>query len=223
LDDPFIQGLLDEFGPAGYIAFFGILEIYAREFSPEESWKLSVKTRYISRKIRVSVKNLLKIFQFLSKWEIVICGDSVTIYIPKFRTLLDEYTLKKLSKVSGQCRDSVGTMSSLDKDKDKDIPPISPKGGKRTPKNLPPDQVEKFEKFYQAYPKKRAKAEALKAWAKVAPENGLFETIMAALETSKQSQEWVRDGGQYVPHPATWINGRRWEDGGVESPRRPTW
>jgi len=103
-------------------------------------------------------------------------------------------------------------MSSLDRDKDKDIPPISPKVGKRTPKNLPPDQVEKFEKFYQAYPKKRAKAEALKAWAKVAPENGLFGKIMSALYDQKLSHDWRKDGGQYVPLPATWLNQGRWED-----------
>lgn len=169
---------------------------------------------------------MLKIFQFLSKWEITVNGDTVTIYIPKFRTLLDEYTLKKLSKISGQCRDSVGTMSSLDKDKDKDIP-LTPKRGtsKRRPRGvtLSPDQEEKFNRFYSAYPKKVAKQEAIKAWMNISPENGLYEKIITALEVQKESRDWIRDDGQYIPNPATWLNGKRWDDGTVEVPRRPTW
>jgi hypothetical protein len=28
----------------------------------------------------------------------------------------------------------------------------------------------------------------------------------------KNSQQWTKDGGQFIPMPATWLNGRRWED-----------
>jgi len=39
-----------------------------------------------------------------------------------------------------------------------------------------------------------------------------FKEIMEALRTQKGSPQWKRDGGQYIPHPATWIHGERWED-----------
>jgi len=41
---------------------------------------------------------------------------------------------------------------------------------------------------------------------------------MAGLERSKVSEQWQRDGGQFIPHPATWLNGRRWEDQPPEAP-----
>ena len=26
------------------------------------------------------------------------------------------------------------------------------------------------------------------------------------------SEQWARDGGRYIPHPTTWLNGERWND-----------
>ena len=39
-----------------------------------------------------------------------------------------------------------------------------------------------------------------------------LEAVLAALELQKGSQQWQRDGGRYVPHPATWLNQGRWQD-----------
>ena len=36
--------------------------------------------------------------------------------------------------------------------------------------------------------------------------------MLAAIEKSKQSDQWTKDNGQYIPHPSTWIHQRRWED-----------
>lgn len=69
-----------------------------------------------------------------------------------------------------------------------------------------------FATFWAAYPKKAGKAAALKAWNKLAPDVVLQEQMGKALEVQKQSQQWRKDGGQYIPMPATWLNGRRWED-----------
>ncbi len=69
-----------------------------------------------------------------------------------------------------------------------------------------------FDSFYRAYPKKAAKVAALKAWkaAKVKPEE--MAVILADVERRKNLPDWKKDGGQFVPNPATYINGRRWED-----------
>ncbi len=44
------------------------------------------------------------------------------------------------------------------------------------------------------------------------PDEGLFQTIMTAIERQKQSEQWIRDNGQYIPMPSTWLNQRRWND-----------
>jgi hypothetical protein len=72
--------------------------------------------------------------------------------------------------------------------------------------------VDGFAAFWTAYPKKVAKPEAMKAWIKAAPDAELAEQIMAGLARAKQSKDWTKDDGQYIPHPTTWLNQRRWED-----------
>lgn len=69
----------------------------------------------------------------------------------------------------------------------------------------------KFKAFWNAYPRKKAKADAEKAW-KAARINGDFDAVMAALDVHKKSTDWLKDDGKWVPYPASWINGKRWED-----------
>ena len=69
-----------------------------------------------------------------------------------------------------------------------------------------------FADFWEQYPKKVAKPAAEKAWRKVKPSKQLLADLMAGLERQKASADWQKDGGRFIPHPATWLNGRRWDD-----------
>jgi len=64
-----------------------------------------------------------------------------------------------------------------------------------------------WEEFWKAYPRKTAKQAALKAWKKVKVTD--LPALMVSLEDHKGSEQWQRG---IIPHPATWLNGRRWED-----------
>ena len=86
----------------------------------------------------------------------------------------------------------------------KDIPPISPKGGK--------DCSDLFNQFWTAYPKHIAKQSAVKAFEKLKPDEKLLEAMLKAIEMQKESKQWEKDGGAFIPYPATWLNQRRWED-----------
>lgn len=67
-----------------------------------------------------------------------------------------------------------------------------------------------FDKFWSAYPRKAgSKQKARQAFEKV---DVPLEVLLRAIETQKRSPQWTKDGGQYIPHPTTWLNGRRWED-----------
>lgn len=96
--------------------------------------------------------------------------------------------------------------------------PPTPKGvdERPAPVKLKPknsnDQERKFNLFWSLYPRKTNKQAAVKAWQKLKPSNDLFDKIMHALSKHCVSDGWQRDGGQYIPHPSTWINGKRWED-----------
>ena len=69
---------------------------------------------------------------------------------------------------------------------------------------------EEFIHFWAVYPRKIGKAAARKAFDKV-PADAL-EKIVPAVESQKGSYQWSRDGGQYIPYPATWLNQGRWDD-----------
>ena len=86
----------------------------------------------------------------------------------------------------------------------KDIPPISPKG--KT------DCSDLFNQFWTAYPKHIAKQSAVKAFEKLKPDEKLLEAMLKAIEMQKESKQWEKDGGAFIPYPATWLNQRRWED-----------
>lgn len=73
-------------------------------------------------------------------------------------------------------------------------------------------QEERFAEFWGAYPKKASKQYALKAWKKLQPDAELHKKIMQAVNAQKQSKQWHRDNGQYIPYPATWLNGGQWDN-----------
>lgn len=73
-------------------------------------------------------------------------------------------------------------------------------------------QDAQFDEFWKAYPKKKDKAKARKAYAKLKPDMALHKKMLTAIEKQKQSEQWQKDGGQFIPLPTTWINGERWED-----------
>jgi hypothetical protein len=69
-----------------------------------------------------------------------------------------------------------------------------------------------FQKFWGVYPKKVAKDAALKAFKKLAPDESLLNKIVSSVESFTQTRDWQKEDGQFIPNPATWLNGRRWED-----------
>lgn len=75
-----------------------------------------------------------------------------------------------------------------------------------------PTGEEGFSEFWEAYPRKEAKKNALAAWGKLKVDPEMMDRIMTALRKQAGSEQWQREGGRFIPLPATWLNGRRWED-----------
>lgn len=69
-----------------------------------------------------------------------------------------------------------------------------------------------FDRFCLAYPKRIAKAVAASAWVKIAPDDQLAAVIIAAIDQAKNADSWKREGGRFIPNPATWLNGQCWQD-----------
>lgn len=69
-----------------------------------------------------------------------------------------------------------------------------------------------FEFFWSAYPRKVAKEKALKSWTALGIKRPPVADLVAAVERQKSSTQWETDGGKFIPYPATWLNGHRWDD-----------
>jgi len=69
-----------------------------------------------------------------------------------------------------------------------------------------------FSAFWNAYPRKKSRGQAEKAWKRLSPDGALMALILDAVERAKTSVDWRRDGGKFIPYPATWLNARGWED-----------
>lgn len=69
-----------------------------------------------------------------------------------------------------------------------------------------------FDSFWSCYPKKKNKGTAIKAWKRLKLGNGHFDKVMEGLSAAKQSPDWLKDNGQFIPYPASWLNATGWED-----------
>lgn len=78
---------------------------------------------------------------------------------------------------------------------------------------IPPSGVDvRFETFWSAYPRKVGKDAARKAFGKRKPDEALLRVMLEAVAVQAQSPTWTKDGGQFIPHPSTWLNEGRWQD-----------
>ena len=82
--------------------------------------------------------------------------------------------------------------------------------------SVPADETGKtpdadFDRFWKAYPRKEGKGAARKAFGK-ARKKVTLEAMLSAVELQKQSPQWNRENGRYIPMPSTWLNQERWGD-----------
>ena len=74
-----------------------------------------------------------------------------------------------------------------------------------------------FNQFWEAYPKKVGRDAALKSWEKVKPP---IDDVIYSLAWQKQTEQWSKNNGQYIPNPSTYLNQGRWKD---EMPVEELW
>ena len=79
----------------------------------------------------------------------------------------------------------------------------------------------RFTRFWTAYPRHTSSTSARKAFARLDPDDHLLEVMLDAIRRQRASPQW-QDGTRFIPHPATWLNQKRWEDDIVTERPRPS-
>lgn len=69
-----------------------------------------------------------------------------------------------------------------------------------------------FNIFWDAYPRKVAKPRCRKIFERVCYGKVAINVLVDAINRYKKTSQWQNEGGTYIPHPSTWLNGRQWED-----------
>lgn len=134
---------------------------------------------------------------------------------------------KKAQKML-QCNTEVTDSNiEIEKEKDKDIEldkdkeletllPIGKVSARNQSEVLSYEEVA-FNEFWSAYPKKVNKKGCYKSFCKIKNLKEEMPLILDALERFKASKGWLKDNGQFIPHPTTWINQERWKDEQAET------
>lgn len=77
-----------------------------------------------------------------------------------------------------------------------------------------------FEKFWEAYPHKRSKGDAKKAWDKIKPSPAMVNAMIEALDWQRLERHQKLVRREWVPElclPGKWLRAERWMD------ERPAW
>jgi hypothetical protein len=71
---------------------------------------------------------------------------------------------------------------------------------------------DRFERFWDAYPKKVGKRDALLTFAMIDPDETLLARMLATIKAFSYTDNWQLEGGRYVPLAKNWLGGEHWED-----------
>lgn len=69
-----------------------------------------------------------------------------------------------------------------------------------------------FVKVWEAYPKQSAYGPALQAWMQLNPDQELQATMIEAIADQKESEQWARENGRFIPDLGNWLKNKRWLD-----------
>jgi hypothetical protein len=92
--------------------------------------------------------------------------------------------------------------------------PTKPKRARK--KKEPEEYTDDFCRFWDAYPRKANKRYAWESW-QGALDRPPLDRILFAVEMQSRQDSWQKDGGQYIPHPSTWLNRGGWDDVPLQS------
>lgn len=163
--------------------------------------------KILADKLKQTEQKIRTALELLEKQEII------TIETTKHYSII---TLTNYDKYQGEDPDTTNEVTkpqpSLNQASTTEQEVKKSKNEKKEPKPLSADADESFMSFYNAYPRKDARADAWKAWKEKKPD---LNAVLEALSWQCKQEQWgIRVEGKlkYVPMPASYLRGERWLD-----------
>jgi hypothetical protein len=216
--DEKLQEVLLDYGLEGYGLYWYCIELIVGKTSADNiTFELKHDARVIARntgstpqRVEEMMKRFIHLGLFENKDNKITCLKvakrlmSSATSNPQMRSIIQDIKQRYDIPIDAKHHDAIMTPSkniSLDKIRQDYI-------DKKTPlsdKSLDSE----FQEFWQAYPKKIGKCAAAKSWLKA---NAKIDDVLFALQWQKESDQWRRNDGQFIPNPATYLNQGRWQD-----------
>lgn len=203
---------------------WAVLGCHIKEHGYQGTVKIYLHNAILAAKMGVEVSHLLSVIEQLPN-AVITHGDdngTITVTWKNWRKYQEDSTVKERVKrwrektALRQCNENVTGQEEKRRD-EKRIPPIPPV----TPPKQEAAQPNGFADFWNLYPKKKNKGDAEKAWKALKPDVDLKAVIGRAILRWRGSAQWQKDGGQFIPYPASWLRAKGWEDQETESGHRP--
>ena len=230
-DIKYIQSL-----PDGYLIAFFYLKLMVESvdhdgelrFSPEIPYNDSMLASVTDTPVEIVSEGL----KTLKDLGMVIVDESGTIFIPKVMKMIGSASdtdgarrvrrhrekQQALQNVTPPLQEVTHTVTndneSKSKSKSKSIKETISE--KNSAEILPivgeviSEDEKMFSEFWAAYPKKVDKKGSERAFKNIKKLKSVFPEIMSALEIQKQSEQWSKNNGQFIPNPTTYIHQERW-------------
>ena len=215
------------FGNDGYAFWFKLLETLGTQEGLFFDCNKTPDWLFLIAKMRVKSDTAMEILNTLAQIEAIdpeLWGQKI-IWVQNFADRLNEvYKKRSVDTPSKPCfrtenpsnTDDTGVKMPQRKVKEiitkkkTEESLLPPAGGSVAPViNI---QEKRFKEFWSAYPKKVGKKAAQSSWNKIKPDTELFDKIMAAIGRARETEQWQRENGRFIPNPATWLNQGRWDD-----------
>jgi len=202
--------LQNEFGNDGYAFWFQLIELLCvsnnqvYDYNDPASWRLLLAETHVSSDLAIKILQLLADLNAIDseqhKNNIIWCQN-----------LVDNLELVYKRRATGTPEKPVNvSINPVNVNKSTQTIQYNTKLNKT--KQEKENVKNNFITFWEAYPRKVAKVKAQASFEKINPDEKLLAIMIESIRRSNSSDEWQKSDGQYIPHPASWLNSRRWED-----------
>ena len=131
----------------------------------------------------------------------------------KYRAIRDEESIKESKRKYINTRRAIErNVENVDRSRDIAEAYTEAEAKIKTKPSAPSALDVRFQAFWKAYPRKVGKGAAERLWKRLAPDAALLAAILAAIESQLTCEQWTKDGGQFIPHPSTWLSRKGWLD-----------
>jgi hypothetical protein len=196
--------LIDALGLEGYGAYWILIEILREQ--PDYTYPLKLipaiaKRYYTTAEIMLSVINDFELFKV---------DDSNKFYSESLNRRM-AFVEAKIEQTKQAAQKSAEVRKARQQQR-YEAPPEQPQPEKpKPPQKKQNNKIDElFEAFWFAYPRHEKRKNALAAYTKLNPNEELHNKIIAQINYFKQyHRDWIEG---FIPHPTTFLNGKRWED-----------